>query len=65
MEVPLVGGADRDPAQPAVSDVVADLEAEGVAPEGQGGLRVLVGEGAGVDGEVHGSSGLSCGRKPE
>jgi hypothetical protein len=28
-----VGGADRDPAHPAGSDVVADLEAEGVAIE--------------------------------
>jgi hypothetical protein len=56
MEVPgLAGRADGDPAHPAVADVVADLEAGGVAPERQGRLRVLVGEGAGVDGEVHGS----------
>jgi len=31
----LVGGADRDPAHPAVSDLVADLEAEGVPVEGK------------------------------
>src|SRR6266540_485517 len=50
----LVGGADRDPAQLAVADVVADLEAEGVAPEGQGSVRVVVREEGGVNGEVHG-----------
>ena len=38
----LAGGADRDPAQPAVIDVVPDLEAEGVAIEGQRGVRVVV-----------------------
>src|SRR6266542_5044593 len=32
----LVCGADRDPAHPAISDVVTDIEAEGVAIEGQG-----------------------------
>jgi hypothetical protein len=36
------GGADRDPAHPAVADAVADLEAEGVTVEGQGCLRVVV-----------------------
>ena len=50
----LVGGADRDPAHPVVSDVVADLEAEGVAVEGQGGVRVVVREEARVNGDVHG-----------
>ena len=40
----LVGRADRDPAHPAVPDVVADLEAEGVAVEGQRGVRVVVRE---------------------
>src|SRR5438552_14231814 len=50
----LVGGADRDPAHPAVSDVVADLEAEGVAVEGQGRVRVVVREDARVNGDVHG-----------
>jgi hypothetical protein len=40
----LVGGTDRDPARLAVSDVGADLEAEGVAVEGQGGLRLVVRE---------------------
>src|SRR6266853_1245827 len=43
----LACGADRDPAHPAVSDVAADLEAEGVAIEGQGGVRVVMRE------EVH------------
>jgi hypothetical protein len=40
----LVGGADHDPAHPAVSDVVADLEAEGGAVEGQEGVRVVMRE---------------------
>ena len=40
----LAGRADRDPAKPAVVDVVADLEAEGVAVERQGGVRVVVRE---------------------
>src|SRR6202171_4788771 len=48
------GGADRDPALPAVSDVVADLEAEAVTIEGQGCVRVVVREEARVNGEVHG-----------
>ena len=56
----LVGGADRDPAHLAVSDVVADLEAEGVAVEGQGGVRVVVREEARVNGDVHGGH-ASCG----
>jgi hypothetical protein len=56
----LVGGADRDPAHPAVSDVVADLEAEGVAIERQGGVRVVVREEGPVDGDVHGGQ-ASCG----
>ena len=51
--VGLVGGADRDPVHPAVFDVVADLEAEGVAIEGQGGLRVVVRKEACVNGDVH------------
>src|SRR4051812_23283963 len=50
----LVGGADRDPAHRALSDVGADLEAEGVAIEGQGGVRVDVREDGGVNGQVHG-----------
>ena len=37
----------------AVADVVADLEAERVAVEGERGLRVVVREEAGVDGDVH------------
>jgi hypothetical protein len=45
MDVPgWLGGADADPAHPAVLDVVADLEAEGVAVEGQGHLRLVVRE---------------------
>ena len=39
---------------PAVLDVEADLEAQGVAVEGQRGLRVVVREEARVDGDVHG-----------
>ena len=49
----LVGGADRDPAHLPLSDVVADLEAEGVAVEGQGGVRVVVREEGRVNGDVH------------
>ena len=56
----LVGGADRDPVHPAVFDVVADLEAEGVAIEGQGCVRVVVREEARVNGDVHGGH-ASCG----
>ena len=50
----LVGGADRDPVHPAVFDVAADLEAEGVAIEGQRGVGVVVREERRVDGDVHG-----------
>ena len=53
----LVGGADRDPVQPAVLDVVADLEAEDVPVEGQGGVRVVVGEEGLVNADVHGGHG--------
>src|SRR6516165_3661503 len=56
----LAGGADRNPAQPAVSDIVADLEAEGVAIEGQGGVRVVVRKEGPMDGDVHGGQ-ASCG----
>src|SRR5215470_7622047 len=56
----LAGRADRDPAQPAVSDVAADLEAEGVVIEGQGGVRVVVREEARADGDVHGGQ-ANCG----
>ena len=59
----LVGGADRDPVQPAVLDVVADLEAEDVAVEGQGGVRVVVREEGLVNGDVHGGH-ANCGRGP-
>src|SRR3954447_11426839 len=52
--VGLVGRADRDPSHRALSDVGADLEAEGVAVEGQGGVRVVVGKDGRVNGEVHG-----------
>src|SRR5712691_4311029 len=47
-------GADRDPVHHAVSDVVAHLEAEGVAIEGQGGVRVVVREERRVNGDAHG-----------
>ncbi|CAM5657673.1 hypothetical protein SAFG77S_04357 [Streptomyces afghaniensis] len=50
----LADGADRDPAHALVSDVLADFEAEGVAIERQGGVRVVVRKEAGVNGEVHG-----------
>src|SRR5438128_948707 len=50
----LVGRADRNPAHPAVSDIVADLEAEGVAIEGERCVRVGVREEGRVNGEVHG-----------
>ena len=39
---------------PAVSHVVADLEAEGVAIEGEGCVRVVVRQEARVNGDVHG-----------
>src|ERR671918_1635567 len=55
----LIGGADRDPAHPAASHVAADLEAEGVAIEGQGCVRVVVREEGRVDGEVHGGHASS------
>src|SRR6516225_9524711 len=55
----LVGGADGDPAHPPVSDVVADLEAEGVAIEGQGGVRVVMREEGHLNGDVHGGH-ASC-----
>src|SRR4051794_11549702 len=53
----LAGGTDRDPVHAAVLDVVAHLEAERVAVEGDGGLRVLVGEEGLVDADVHGCHG--------
>jgi hypothetical protein len=52
MDVP--GWSDRDPAHPAVFDVVADLEAERVAIEGQGCIRVVMREEGPVNGDVHG-----------
>src|SRR6266487_5812954 len=56
----LVFRADRDPAHLAASDVVADLEAENVAVEGQGGVRIVMREEARVNGDVHGGH-ASCG----
>src|SRR5580704_11139128 len=41
-------------AQPPESDVVADLEPEGVAVEGQGCVRVVVREEGRLNGDVHG-----------
>src|SRR5262245_19498664 len=57
--VGLLGGADGDPVHPFVSDVVADLEAEGIAIKGQGGLRVVLREEARENGDVHGGH-ASC-----
>src|SRR4051812_28019836 len=51
--VGLADGAHRDPAHGAPSDVVADLEPEDVAVEGQGCLGVGVRECGRVDGDVH------------
>src|SRR3954453_574871 len=59
----LVGRADREPVHSAVFDVVAYLEAEGVAVEGQRGVRVVVREHGRVDGDVHGGQ-ASCGSVP-
>src|SRR6516162_10481569 len=59
----LAEGTDRDPAHPAVTDVVADLEAEGVAVKGQGGVRVVVREEARMNGDVHGGQ-ANCARSP-
>jgi hypothetical protein len=56
----LIGRADSDPVHPAVFDVVANLEAEGVAIEGQGRVRVVVREQARVNADVHGGD-ASCG----
>src|SRR5687767_12536729 len=50
----LVWVTDRDPAHLALADVVADLEAEHVAIEGEGLLRVVVREERGVNGDIHG-----------
>jgi hypothetical protein len=50
----------RDPAHPAVSDVVADPEAEGVAIEGQEGVQVVMQEEGPVQRDVH-SGQASCG----
>src|SRR3954470_7635438 len=61
--VGLVGGADSDPVQPAVLDVVADLEAERVAIEGQRCVGVVVREEARVNRDVHGGH-ARCGSGP-
>jgi hypothetical protein len=45
--------ADRDPAHLALSDVAANLEAEGVAVESQGRVRVVMREEARVNGDLH------------
>src|SRR3954454_19440720 len=59
----LVGRADRDPVHPAVLDVASDLEAEGVAVEGQGRVGVVVREEGRVDGDVHGGH-VRCRSRP-
>jgi hypothetical protein len=56
----LAGGTDRDPVQPAVLDVVAKLEAEHVAIEGQGRVGVVVRQEARVNPDVHGGQ-ATCG----
>src|SRR3954452_19739847 len=56
----LVGGTDRDPAHAAVVDLVADLEAEGVAIEGHRRVRIVVWEEGREDRDVHGGH-ASCG----
>ena len=63
MEVPgWLGRADGDPVQPAVLDVAADFEAERVAVEGQGSVRVVVGEVGLMNGDVHvGHAKSACG----
>ena len=64
MDVPgWSAGTDRDPVHPAVFDVVADLEAEGVAVEGQGGVRVVMREVCLVNGDVHAVT-LAAARRP-
>ena len=50
----LISGADREPVHPAVLDVVADLEPEGVAIEGERRLWIVVREHGCVDVDVHG-----------
>ena len=57
----LAGRSDGDPVQPVVTDVVADLEAEGVAVKGQRRVRVVVRKETRVDGDVH-AGHASCGR---
>ena len=57
----LVDGGDRDPAHPSASDVVVDLEAEGIAVEGQGGVPVAARKNARVkNGDLQGSN-YRCG----
>ena len=48
------GGAEGDPVHPVVLDVVADLEAERVAVEGHGRVRIVLREEARVNGDGHG-----------
>ena len=49
----LSGRADGDPAHLAGADVEAHLEAQDVTVEGQGLLRIVMGEEGRVDGEIH------------
>jgi hypothetical protein len=60
IDVPRWLGADGDPLHPAVFHVVADLEAERVAIEGQGGVQVGMREEALMNRDVHGRH-VSCG----
>src|SRR5690606_22852082 len=49
----LADRSDRDPVHPLVADVVADLEPEDVAVEGQGSVLVVVRQHRLEDGDVH------------
>ena len=53
--VGLAGRADRDPPEVLVADVETDLEAEHVAVEGERGIRIGMGQEAGVNRDVHGA----------
>ena len=64
MDVRLAGRADGDPAHPVVADVGADLETEGVAIEGEGGVGIVLGQEARVNRDVHGAQSR-CGPGPD
>ena len=41
LDLGLIGGRERDPAESVVLDLVAHLEAEGVSVDGEGRIRVV------------------------